>query len=204
MTHPSAADIVPLYQRHADIWDQVRGKDTLVERPWLDRFRAALAPGLPILDLGCGSGVPMERYLIQHGHGIVGIDTSPGAIDLCRRRFSDQRWLIADMRTFTVPEGFGGLMAWHSFFHLTPGDQRAMFPLFARHAAPGAALMFTSGPEQGERIGAFHGDQLYHASLAPAEYETLLAAHGFRVLSYAPEDQACGGATIWLAKFREA
>jgi hypothetical protein len=93
-------------------------------------------------------------------------------------------------------------MAWHSFFHLTPDDQRAMFPVFARHAAPGAALMFTSGPEHGERVGDYRGDPLYHASLAPAEYEALLAANGFRLLSYVPEDRTCGGATVWLAKFK--
>ncbi len=199
--HPSAADIIALYQRHADKWDQDRGK-TLFERPWLDRFSTALAPGLPILDLGCGSGEPMARYLVDQGHAVMGVDTSPGAIDLCRRRFPDQRWLVADMRTLALPDRFGGIVAWHSFFHLTPDDQRAMFPIFARHAAPGAAVMFTSGPEHGERIGEYHGDPLYHASLAPAEYEALLAANGFRVLSYVPEDATCGGATVWLTKFK--
>ena len=199
--HPSAADIIALYQRHADKWDQDRGK-TLFERPWLDRFSTALAPGLPILDLGCGSGEPMARYLVDQGHAVMGVDTSPGAIDLCRRRFPDQRWLVADMRTLALPDRFGGIVAWHSFFHLTPDDQRAMFPISARHAAPGAAVMFTSGPEHGERIGEYHGDPLYHASLAPAEYEALLAANGFRVLSYVPEDATCGGATVWLTKFK--
>src|SRR5688572_10539274 len=105
MTHPAAADIVALYQRHADRWDQDRGK-TLFERPCLDRFRAALAPDLPILDLGCGSGEPLARYLIENGHGITGVDTSPAAIDLCRRRFPEQCWMVGDMRTLALPARF--------------------------------------------------------------------------------------------------
>ncbi|MGE4061921.1 MAG: class I SAM-dependent methyltransferase [Rhodospirillaceae bacterium] len=201
--HPAAADIVALYQRHADKWDADRGK-TLLERPWLDRFRQALAPGRPVLDLGCGTGDPMARYLIEQGHAIVGVDAAPAFIDICRRRFPAQRWIPADMRTLVLNERFGGILAWGSFFHLTPDDQRPMFSTFARHAAPGAALMFTSGPEAGERIGAYHGDALYHASLAPAEYEALLTANGFRVLSYVAEDPACGDATVWLAKFKDA
>jgi hypothetical protein len=104
------------------------------------------------------------------------------------------------MRTLSLDERFGGLMAWDSFFHLTPDDQRAMFPVFAAHAAPGAALMFTSGPKFGEAIGSFHGDALYHASLDAEEYTALLATHGFRVLDHVAEDPACGGHTIWLAK----
>jgi len=64
-----------------------------------------------------------------------------------------------------------------------------------------AALMFTSGPAVGEAIGQWQGEPLYHASLDPAEYRTLLDAHGFRVLHHHPEDPDCGGHTVWLARF---
>jgi hypothetical protein len=36
--------------------------------------------------------------------------------------------------------------------------------VFRRHAAPKAALMFTSGPAAGEAIGAYRGEPLYHAA----------------------------------------
>jgi hypothetical protein len=48
-----------------------------------------------------------------------------------------------------------------------------MFPIFRAHAAPRAALMFTSGPAQGEAIGQLEGEPLYHASLDPTEYKQL-------------------------------
>ena len=75
-----------------------------------------------------------------------------------------------------------------------------MFPIFRKHAAPEAALMFTSGPSHGEAIGSFQGEALYHASLAPEEYERLLAANGFDVVDHVAEDQSCGGHTVWLAR----
>jgi len=34
--------------------------------------------------------------------------------------------------------------------------------------------MFTSGPEEGEVIGFYCGEPLYHASLDPVEYDKLL------------------------------
>jgi hypothetical protein len=77
-----------------------------------------------------------------------------------------------------------------------------MFAIFRAHAAPGAALMFTSGPSDGEAIGTFHGEPLYHASLAPDEYRALLRRHGFDVISHRAEDPGCGGRTIWLARLR--
>ena len=104
------------------------------------------------------------------------------------------------MRRLSLATKFDGLIAWDSFFHLNHADQRDMFPVFREHAEPAALLLFTSGTEHGEAIGEYHGEPLYHASLAPAEYESLLAENGFRVVAYAPEDPACGEHTIWLAR----
>jgi hypothetical protein len=60
--------------------------------------------------------------------------------------------------------------------------------------------MFTSGPSQGEAVGSFEGEPLYHGSLAPEEYRALLAEHGFSVVAHVVEDASCGGHTIWLAR----
>ena len=60
--------------------------------------------------------------------------------------------------------------------------------------------MFTSGPRHGEAIGQLRGEPLYHASLAPEEYRTLLAAHGFAVVAERMEDPGCGGHSVWLAR----
>jgi hypothetical protein len=75
-----------------------------------------------------------------------------------------------------------------------------MFPIFRKHAAPKAALLFTSGPLYGEILGSFEGEALYHASLAPDEYRSLLSQNGFEVVSHVVEDPNCGLHTIWLAQ----
>jgi trans-aconitate methyltransferase len=199
--HPSASEIVGLYERHAEAWDRDRGK-TKLEQSWIDRFRAVARPGGSMLDVGCGSGVPIARYLIEQGHAVTGIDSSPSMIETCQARFPDHAWAVADMRRLALGRRFDGLIAWNSFFHLSHDDQRAMFPIFAAHAAPGAALMFTSGPKHGEAIGSFEGETLYHASLSSEEYNSLLSDHGFDVVEHVVEDQSCGGFTVWLARAR--
>jgi hypothetical protein len=61
--------------------------------------------------------------------------------------------------------------------------------------------MFNSGPAQGEGVGVYRGDPLYHASLGPDEYRALLGRIGFDVLAHAVEDwQTGGGRTVWLAR----
>lgn len=197
--HPAASRIVDLYERHAEAWDRDRGR-SLFERAWLDKFRAVLPADRSILDIGCGAGEPIARYFVEADHPVTGVDSSASLIEICQARFPDHAWLVADMRMLDLGRRFGGLIAWDSFFHLSYADQRAMFPIFDRHAAPGAALLFTSGPYHGEAIGSFEGEALYHASLAPEEYEALLSASGFHVVDHVAEDASCGGHTVWLAR----
>lgn len=193
--------IIDLYERTAALWDAERVRHRLDgERKWLQRFLGHVAPGSGVLDLGCGSGEPIAADIVAAGHPVTGVDSATSFIALCRQRFPDQDWIVADMRRLDLGRVFGGIVAWHSMFHLRPEDQELMFPQFAQHAAPGAPLMFTSGPERGVRIGAWQGEPLYHASLDTGEYEALLKRNGFEVIDHVVEDADCGGATIWMAK----
>ena len=194
-----AARIIGLYDRHALRWDRDRSRH-LFERPWLDRFLALLPAQASVLDIGCGCGEPLARYIIERGHRLTGVDSSSSMIAVCERRFPQAVWQLADMRALSLERVFDGILAWDSFFHLTPDDQRQMFVIFEAHAAAGAALMFTSGPRFGVAMGQYGGEPLYHASLDPEEYRRLLGAHGFEVVSFVPEDPACGGHTVWLAR----
>ncbi|MBA3040665.1 MAG: class I SAM-dependent methyltransferase [Alphaproteobacteria bacterium] len=194
-----AERVIGLYERHARAFDGIRSKH-LFERPWLDRFASNLANGATVLDIGCGSGEPMAADLIGRGLAVTGVDSSETLIGLCRERYPSGDWRVADMRGLALGRTFDALLAWHSFFHLTPDEQRAMFPVFAAHAADGAMLMFTSGPSEGVAIGSFEGEPLYHASLGPEEYRLLLRENGFVVVTHVTDDPDCGGATIWLAR----
>lgn len=191
--------IVGLYEENAAAWDGQRGRD-LFERPWLDRFCGLLPAGGEVLDLGCGMGEPIAADLISRGLDVTGVDSSASLIELCRERFPAHQWIVCDMRALELGRGFHGLLAWHSFFHLAPADQRPMFGRFAAHLVPGGVLMFTSGHDEGEAIGEWQGEPLYHGSLDTSEYHALLAVNGFEVIDHVVSDPGCGHATIWLAR----
>jgi len=200
----SADDIVSLYERRARDWAGDRARQTVfIEKGWLDRFIALVEPGGTVLDLGCGPGKPMAEYLIANGLDVCGVDSSPTMIAMARENLPGREFVVADMRTLSLGRRFSGILAWDSFFHLTPDGQRRMFANFREHAGTSAALMYTSGPRPGEAIGQLRGEPLYHASLAPEEYRTLLAAHGFAVVAERMEDPDCGGHSVWLARRRE-
>ena len=193
--------IVGLYRRHAQPWTHDRDKH-LLEQAWLDRFRDLMPTDGDVLDIGCGAGEPIARYFIEQGRDLTGVDSAPEMIAICKGYFPDGQWHVADMRTLSLKRVFSGILAWDSFFHLCHNDQRQMFPVFRKHAAPGAALMFTSGPSHGEAIGTYQGEPLYHASLDGFEYRALLDENGFKVVAHVIKDPNCGSHTIWLAQLK--
>jgi SAM-dependent methyltransferase len=174
-------DVWKLYEAHARAFDRDRGR-SLMESAYLEEIVAAIKPNARVLDLGCGAGDPIARFFIERGFDLTGVDAAPAMIAISKERFPDAKWVVADMRGIVLPLCFDAVIAWDSFFHLNRDEQRAMFAVFAKHVTPGGVLLFTAGPRDGEVSGYLYGNELYHASLAPDEYRTLLAASGFEVL----------------------
>lgn len=199
MTHQPSISAIDIYDRNGASWVEMRSQH-LIEAPWLDRFCALIPDGASVLDIGCGSGMPIASALIRRGFNVTGLDGSATMVALFRRNLPGFPVRFIDMRTFALGRRFAGLIAWDSLFHLPPDDQRDVFRRFRDHAEPDAALMFTSGDAEGESIGELSGDPLYHASLDRDEYRTLLEAAGFTVVAHVERDPACGNHTIWLAQ----
>lgn len=194
-----AARTGEIYQRNAVRFDAERPK-RLHEKPWLDRFADLLPPGGTVLDVGCGAGEPIAAYFASQGYRVTGLDAAQAMIDLARRRLPEQEWLFGDMRRLNLDRTFNGIIGWNSFFHLTQDEQRSVLPRLAQHLEPGGALMLTVGPEAGEVTGHVGDDIVYHASLAPDEYRSILAGLGLQVVSFVAEDPDCDLQTILLAQ----
>lgn len=199
-------EIAALYDRIAPDWAAARSQ-ALGERRWLDRFRAHMpvtGRTQQVLDLGCGAGRPIARYLAERGAHVTGVDAAPAMVALFAENLPGHDAIHGDMRRLELDTRFEGILAWDSFFHLGPEDQRTTLRTMAAHALPGAALMLTTGHRAGEAWGEVAGEPVWHASLDPGEYRTLLAEAGFDVLAFVPEDASCGGHTVWLARRRRS
>ncbi|MDP3340892.1 trans-aconitate 2-methyltransferase [Frigidibacter sp.] len=193
--------IAGTYRRQAAAFDTSRDR-SLYERPWLDRLTEGLAPGAPVLDLGCGAGEPITAHLAAQGFAVTGLDGSAPMLALARARVPQARFIRGDMRGLALGTTFAAILAWDSFFHLTPADQCALIPRLAAHLTPGGRLLFTCGPDAGEPIGTVGGESVYHASLTPAEYAAVLEAAGLLPRLFIAEDPATQGRSLWLAERR--
>lgn len=194
-----AARTQGVYERQARRFDAERPR-SLHERAWLDRFLELVEPEGRILDLGCGAGEPIAAYFTAGGYRVIGLDASREMLALAENRFPDGDWRRGDMRQLDLEETFDGIIAWNSFFHLMPAEQRDVLQRIGRHLREGAALMLTVGDRAGEVGGWVGGEAVYHSSLAPEEYEGLLHDLGVDVVAFVREDPECDGQTILLGR----
>ena len=195
-----AAKTQEIYERNAARFDAERPK-SLHERGWIERFLEAQTPDGRVLDLGCGAGDPIASFIAGRGFRVTGIDAAPAMLAIARRKAPAGDWRLADMRTLDLPERFGGIIGWDSFFHLTQDEQRAVLPRLVRHLTEPGVLLLTVGPDRGEVDGRVGDDRVYHASLSPDEYRSILEAVGLRIVDFVAEDPTSDFRTVLLARF---
>jgi 2-polyprenyl-3-methyl-5-hydroxy-6-metoxy-1,4-benzoquinol methylase len=104
-----------------------------------------LPDGATVLDLGCGSGVPITKTLIECGFNIYGIDASASMIAAFRARFP-----TTPVRCAAVEDSdffgrtFEGVVAWGLFFLLDAEVQRKLIAKIAAVLPIGGRLLFTA------------------------------------------------------------
>lgn len=193
------------YNKIGEWFDQSRSKN-LIEKEYLDLIVREIPEGSLILDLGCGSGDPIAKFFIEKGCDLTGVDGSKKMMDLFQKNFPSTKFpnvnfIFADMRKIKLSQKFDVIIAWDSFFHLMPDDQRKMFAIFASYIKPRGMLLFTSGgPEEEEIWSNNNGENLYHASLSKKEYQELLEQFGFEVVNYKEKDPDCQEHTVWVGR----
>ena len=188
-----------IYERQAAAYDAQRSR-ALFEARWLARFTACLPAGGRVLDLGCGAGEPIAQWFKAEGFTVTGVDFSDAMLAIARARWPIGDWRQADMRGFDLGESFDGIVAWNSFFHLTPDEQRDCIARMAAHLAPGGSLLVTVGPRPAEVTGIVGGEAIYHASLSPAEYAVALERSGLRLTGFLAEDPETDRHSVLMAR----
>jgi SAM-dependent methyltransferase len=102
------------YDRIAAQWSRARHSTSFRERTYVDRFLELAASGAHILDLGCGMGEPIGRYLLTQRCRVTGVDASPEMLRLARANCPDALFIQGRIESLDLPTQYDGIVAWDS------------------------------------------------------------------------------------------
>jgi ubiquinone/menaquinone biosynthesis C-methylase UbiE len=163
---------------------------------WLAEIAPGLAAGARVLDLGCGCGIPSDRWLVEHGFDVTGVDFSPVQIERARRLVPQATFVAADIASIEFSDcSFDAVIALYSIFHLPLDEQRTLIGSVRRWLGAGGQFLVIlpagewTGTEE-NWLGA--GATMWWSEERPEVYDGWLTDAGFdiRWRRFVPEGDA--------------
>jgi SAM-dependent methyltransferase len=119
----------------------------------LKELARGFSPGAAVLDLGCGAGVPVTRWLARR-FAVTGVDVSARQLELARRHIPRANLFKADMPDLSFEaESFDAVVAFHSIIHVPRAKHPALLGEIRRWLRPGGAFFATWA------LGAWEGEE---------------------------------------------
>ena len=153
MSHPFKRVVETGYDRVAEHYLASKDADDPTTLAALEGLARELPPEAAVLDLGCGAGVPVTRWLARR-FAVTGVDISARQLELARRHVPAARFLRADMADLSFPpESFDAVVAFHSIIHVPRAEHPALLDGIQRWLKPGGSFLATWA------LGAWEGEE---------------------------------------------
>jgi SAM-dependent methyltransferase len=174
------------YDAIADRYGTWGGWLTPLRLDYVTMLTSRLRPGSPVLEIGCGNGVPVARHLARR-HEVTAVDISLAQVQRARRNVPTARILHADVMRSDFPAGsFGAVICLYTLMHIPRSEQNTLLRRVRTWMRTGGGLLFNVpvGDEPGATRpdpGLF-GVTMYHSYFDEEAIGALLPRAGFRVV----------------------
>ncbi|CAL9672781.1 Ubiquinone biosynthesis O-methyltransferase, mitochondrial [Streptomyces sp. enrichment culture] len=126
-------------------YDQAYGAETKYQ-PWIRELSGRIPADGRVLDLGCGSGVPVARALATAGCRVTGVDISGVQIRRARELVPQAEFIRADATAVDFPAAsFDAVVSFYALIHIPLDEQPPLLRKVARWLRPGGWLLMTTG-----------------------------------------------------------
>ena len=169
--------------------------------PEVEALAASLPSGAAVLDVGCGTGIPLTRVLLDRGCDVLGVDSSGRLLARLHANFPKVPTLHAPIQEADLAgRAFDAALAWGVMFHLRHDEQRQAIARIGSALRPGGWFLFTSGDRHASIDGApMNGVPFRYHSFSVEGYRGLLDEHG---LALEETHTDAGGNIYYLSRRR--
>jgi len=144
------------------------------------QWAQSLPSGAAVLDLGCGSGLPLGKALAERGFSLYGVDASP-TLAAAYQQLLPQAQVVCekleDSDFFQRP--FAGVLCVGVLFLLPEAAQRQLFAKVAAALLPAGLWLFSAPAQACRWVDVLTG--LESVSLGATAYQQLLQQAGLQL-----------------------
>ena len=143
-----------------------------------------LKNGSAVLDIGCGSGIPVAKQLSKN-YKVVGIDISQSQIELAKENVKNAKFYCDDiMKTDLENESFDGVVSYYAIFHIPKEEHKLLFNKIYNILKPGGYLLVTlaNKNEDSYTEDDFFDTTMYWSNYGVKEYLDILKDLNFEIL----------------------
>jgi ubiquinone/menaquinone biosynthesis C-methylase UbiE len=142
----------------------------------------ALPDGARVLDLGCGTGVPIARALAER-FAVTGVDISAAQLELARRQVPGATFIQGDMTSIEFDDAsFDAVVSFYAIFHLPREQHAALFGKIHRWLKPrGYLLASLALTDESPYTEDFFGTEMYWSNYGIDAYRQMLSKTGFAI-----------------------
>lgn len=168
------------YDRIARLYAEQR--DQFKNERYLGLLVSALELNARVLDVGCGSGEPIDRYLLERGFAVTGIDISAAQIELARAAHTDGVFEIRDM--LELRRGaymVDAVVSFYTIFHAPRESHAELLSILRSFLPAGGLLLLTMGADDWQGVEEFHGIEMAWSHYDAVVNRRLIEDAGFDV-----------------------
>jgi ubiquinone/menaquinone biosynthesis C-methylase UbiE len=116
---------------------------------WQEMLTPLLHPDDPVLDLGCGCGIPVAQELAQTFR-VTGVDISEVQISRAKSLVPDATFLCADITTANFPSHtYAAIVSFFAIIHIPLQEQQPIFESIFRWLSQADTLWLLSDARHG-------------------------------------------------------
>ncbi len=162
-----------------------------LEKKFLDCLIGLIPKAAKILDFGCGTGIPFDKYLADRGFKITGVDITPKHLKQARKNVPNAKFIEGDFsRINFVNQRFHAIIALYSIFHIPREEQQNLFQKMHRLLENDGVALITLGTEEGDSIKKhWHGAPMAWSSHKLSSYRTMITRTNFEIIKSEYEGQ---------------
>jgi len=165
-----------------------------------NRLLENVLQGGKILDLGSGTGIPYDSYLVERGYDVTGVDISGKHVEMASKNVPDARFMKVDFTDYDIGiESYDAIISMYSIFHVPREEHVALLKRIHRGLKLGGRVLVTLGTADMEMdVAEFVGSTMAWSSYTLEQNIRIFEEAGFQLIAIEEENEEENEHHLWL------